>query len=87
MNRTISQWNDFNIDVICQHCRSGKIIPLKIRLTDEDGQLQEYKIKRFKETTHRGEYKMPNGIKVSLNENLRHFTCIIESFRQEKTSR
>ena len=30
------------IDTICQHSKDGEIIPLKIRLTDEDGECQEY---------------------------------------------
>lgn len=32
-------------DVICQHKIDGSIIPLKIRITDEDGEYQVYNIK------------------------------------------
>ena len=32
------------IDVICQPSRDGKITPMKIRVIDEDGEYQEYKI-------------------------------------------
>ena len=35
------------IDVICQHSRDGKITPMKIRVIDEDGEYQEYKIKGY----------------------------------------
>lgn len=39
------------IDFICQHTMDGKIIPLRIRLRDEDGELQEYTIKGYRETS------------------------------------
>ena len=35
------------IDVICQPSRDGKITPMKIRVIDEDGEYQEYKIKGY----------------------------------------
>ena len=35
------------IDVICQLSRDGKITPMKIRVIDEDGEYQEYKIKGY----------------------------------------
>ena len=43
------------IDVICQHTKEGDIIPLRIRLVDEDGMLQTYNIKSYKDrTVHSG---------------------------------
>ena len=36
-------------DVICQHKTDGTIIPLKIRITDEDGEYQVYNIKSYKD--------------------------------------
>lgn len=42
---------DTKIDFICQHTMDGKIIPLRIRLRDEDGELQEYTIKGYRETS------------------------------------
>ena len=36
------------LDVICQHKKDGTIIPLKIRLQDEDGEYQVYKIKSYR---------------------------------------
>ena len=36
-----------SIDVICQHTKDCKIIPLRIRLEDEDGNLQTYNIKWY----------------------------------------
>ena len=38
-----------NIDMICRHMADGTIIPLKIRLLDDDGAYQEYKIRAYKE--------------------------------------
>ena len=35
---------DNRIDVICQHNRDRTIMPIKIRLTDEYGELQTYMI-------------------------------------------
>lgn len=32
-----------SLDVICQFKKDGTIIPLKIRLQDEDGEYQSYK--------------------------------------------
>ena len=37
------------LDVIAQFNRDGSIIPLKIRLYDEDGELQSYKVKSVRE--------------------------------------
>jgi len=76
---------DNKIDVICQNCRDGSIIPLKIRLVDEDEQIQQYIIKQYKETTQTGVYSLPSGVKVQYGEQLRSFECKIESFQREKT--
>lgn len=38
---------DNRIDLICQHTMDGKIIPMRMRLRDEDGELQEYTIKGY----------------------------------------
>ena len=40
---------DVAIDVICQFTRDGNIIPMKIRMQDDEGELQEYRIKAYKE--------------------------------------
>ena len=33
------------VDVICQHNKDGSMIPMRVRLTDEDGAVQTYTIK------------------------------------------
>lgn len=38
-----------SLDVICQHKKDGTIIPLKIRLQDEDGEYQSYLIKSYRQ--------------------------------------
>lgn len=40
---------DTSIDVICQFTKDGIIIPLKIRIPDDEGELQVYKVKAYKE--------------------------------------
>ena len=40
---------DNRIDLICQHTVEGEVIPLRIRLKDEDSELQEYTIKGYRD--------------------------------------
>jgi len=56
---------DNRIDVICQHTRDGKIIPLKIRVKDEDGEFQSFTIQGYRDLTRSGRYMLGNGIEVS----------------------
>ena len=42
------------IDFICQHTMDGAVIPLRIRLKDEEGELQEFTVKGYRETTQYG---------------------------------
>lgn len=42
------------IDFICQHKMDGDTIPLRIRLRDEDGELQEYTVKGYRDTSQFG---------------------------------
>lgn len=68
--------NDKFIDVICQYTTDGTIIPLKIRIKDEDGMYQVFAIKSYKELSHAGEYTSPYGTKThSLNWS---FLCQIQ---------
>ncbi|MCR4675363.1 MAG: hypothetical protein K5675_10145 [Lachnospiraceae bacterium] len=47
------------IDVICQHTKDGKLIPLKIRLVDEDGEVQSFVIKGYRDYS---DLKMKNAM-------------------------
>ncbi len=42
------------VDVICQFDREGVITPLKVRITDEDGEYQSYRIEEYIELKHTG---------------------------------
>lgn len=75
--------NRKNIDVICQHTRDGKIIPLKIRMVDEDGEFQSYVIQGFRDRTHYGSAALPNGVEVARNS-LYVFECQIVVFGIKK---
>ena len=44
-------WQRQKVDVICQHTMEGEIIPLRIRLHDEDGVLQTFNIRAYKDIT------------------------------------
>lgn len=69
---------DRKIDVICQHASSGQIIPLKIRMIDDDGEWQVYKIKSYKILSCPGVIRLPNNVDTTANTWL--FECQIQIF-------
>lgn len=71
---------DKNIDVICQHTRDGLIIPLRIRLIDEDGMFQNFVIKSYRDRSfHAPNYTMPNSETVGRRQTW-IFDCKIQVF-------
>ena len=76
---------DNRIDVICQHNRDRTIMPIKIRLTDEYGELQTYMILAYKDLSAQKDYTLPNGILV--RGHIRTFECRISVFGTERLSR
>ena len=58
-------YSEKEVDVICQHTRDFKIIPMRVRIQDEDGEFHTYNIKSYKDTSPSGTYQMPNGIHVT----------------------
>ena len=42
------------IDLICQHCTDGRIIPIRFRVCDEDGEQREFNIKSYREKSEYG---------------------------------
>lgn len=70
------------VDVICQHTREGNIIPLKIRVQDEEGEFQNYVVKGYKDLSHKGSYTMPNGVGVT--STIFPFECKIVVFERER---
>ncbi len=73
------------VDVICQHSRDGSLTPIKIRVVDEDGVFQEYKIKGYRERSHQGTRMMPDGVYVTDKTFI--FECNIEVFGHNKMIR
>jgi len=71
-----------NIDVICQFCRDGSIIPIKLRLQDENGELQSYVVHGYMEYPAGSTYKLPNGF--SATNTIHVFKCKIHCFGMEK---
>ena len=76
---------DNRIDVICQHNRDRSIMPIKIRLTDEFGEVQTYVIVGYKDLSGAGDYTLPNGIAV--RGHIRTFDCKISVFGTERLVR
>lgn len=79
---SIVKENGSNVDVICQFSKEGQIIPLKIRIKDEDGEIHPYQIRAYKVLAMDGETVLPNGI--SANNHIWQFECKIAVFEMEK---
>lgn len=69
-------------DVICQHTRDGRIIPLKIRLRDDDGEYQTYLIQGYRDLTTYSSYNMPD--KSNVYNHIWRFECKINVFNHIK---
>ena len=65
------------LDVIAQFNRDGSIIPLKIRLYDEDGELQSYKVKSVRQR-YVSSTKAPSDYHIII------FDCKINAFGHDK---
>lgn len=70
------------VDVICQHTREGHMIPIKVRIQDEEGEFQTYAVKGYKDLSRKGSYNMPNG--VTATSTIFPFDCKITVFGNEK---
>ncbi len=73
------------IDVICQHSRDGTIVPLRIRVRDEDGEYQAYTIRDFREEERRGGITSSDGRYLSTH--IIVYTCLIRSLGIKRTIR
>lgn len=73
---------DNRIDVICQHTRDGRIIPL-IRVKDADGEFQTFMVQGYRDLTHPGKYTLGNGVEVS-GCTIKTYECKIVVFGIEK---
>ena len=72
------------VDVICQHCRDGSIIPMRIRVRDDEGLNQVYNIKSFTALTQ-DKILLPNEVMVT--SDILRFDCEIEVFNIVKKIR
>ena len=80
----MAEFGEKNLDVICQHCCNGEIIPLRIRIA-EDGELHSYTIKGYKNVSVDGAFTTPDNVYVTSNTVV--FECIIEVFGHQKAIR
>ena len=71
------------IDAICQHSKDGSIIPIKIRLTDEDGVCQEYMIQGYRVLSVAIDQRTPDGLYVTPHTTV--YECKITVFQRERT--
>ena len=73
--------NNF-IDVICQHTSDGNIIPLRLRIKDEDGIFQTFNVKGYKELSMPGRFISPYGTLV--HSHTWTFLCKIQILDMQK---
>ena len=76
-------YSNTTIDMICEHKKDGTMIPIKFRMTDDDGLLQEYKVRSYRDLSHKGPFEMPNG--VIATSCMFPFECKIDFFGRQKT--
>ena len=73
------------LDVICEHKADGEIIPLRIRIRNEEGEYLAFSVREYRDLSHRGNYTTGDGVFVSNNTLV--FECRIEVFGSKKTVR
>ena len=76
---------DNSIEVICQHRFDGAIIPLRIRLKDEDGEFQTYTVRSYRELHVADRSRLPSDIVVS--SRIYSYECKIMVFARERIVR
>lgn len=79
------QSRDNRIDVICQHDREGEVIPMRIRLTDEDNVTQVYNVLGYRRLSQDRPYTMPNGFTVDEACGMIAYAVHIRVFGMQKT--
>ncbi len=72
------------VDVICQHCKDGSIIPIKIRVQDDEQIYNVYMIKSYTALSS-DKVLLPNESFVT--SNILRFDCMIEVFGMAKKIR
>ncbi|MBO6240421.1 MAG: hypothetical protein J6O61_06205 [Butyrivibrio sp.] len=70
MSRVIDE-----VDIICEHKSDGSIIPIRIRLMNEDGEYTVFTIKGYRESEKKGTHTTEDGIYVADSTFI--FECLI----------
>lgn len=73
-----------NIDVVCTFTRDKQIIPMKIRLKDEDGMYQTFAVRAYRDLSVSGNYTLGNEVVVT-GVDIYAFEVKILVFGVEKT--
>ncbi len=73
---------DKKLDVICMMGGDNTIIPIRIRIEDDEGVRQAYNIKECEDISHNGTFTRPDGIYIT-NE-MMVFKCKIDVFGVSK---
>jgi len=71
-----------SIDVICQFKQDGSIIPIKIRLQDDNGELQSYLIRGYMEFPPGSNYTLPGGFCAT--NSIHVFKCKVNCFGRDQ---
>ncbi len=74
-----------NVDAIVLYTKEGEVIPLKIRLTDENGERREFVIKKYRSVGGRGTQTLPDGMYIA-GDTLA-FECYIQVAEQMRMIR
>ena len=82
----MSEKDNNKIDVMCTHTMDGKIIPMKIRLKDEDGMYQTFAVRAYRDLSVSGNYTLGNEVVVT-GVDIYAFEVKILVFGVEKTMR
>ena len=57
-----------NVDVICEHKADGSIIPMRFRLSNEDGVYEAYTIKCYRQLYQKETHTTPDGILLNFED-------------------
>ena len=71
------------VDVISECTADGEIVPLKLRVKDDNGEYQSYRIDSYKNMTGTGTYDTQDGVYV--NDQSVYFRCNITVFGKKRT--
>ena len=66
----------YDVDVICQHSKDGSMIPLRIRVSDEEGNPRAFAIKSYKNLSGNVTYTTSDGVYVT--DEMIFYECRIE---------